>query len=74
MSHITVPTMDKTNASNAKGSPNKNPNGLQSPIVFLSCSWVSITVEQGVVLCDMCYDFEVTMKRFLDLMRSGTGI
>jgi hypothetical protein len=38
MSHITVPTMDKTNASNAKGSPNKNPNGLQSPIVFLSCS------------------------------------
>lgn len=36
MSHITAPTMAKINASKAKGSPNKNPNGLQSPIIFLS--------------------------------------
>jgi hypothetical protein len=35
MSHVTAPTRAKINASKAKGSPNKNPNGLQSPIIVL---------------------------------------
>lgn len=32
MIHITAPTTDKTSATNANGSPSRNPNGLQSPI------------------------------------------
>lgn len=32
---ITAPITDRTNATSAKGSPNKKPNGLHSPILCL---------------------------------------
>lgn len=59
MTHTTAPTTDNNNATSAKGSPSKKPNGLQSPIFSLS---LSLSLPVKFLCCEFAGDLLLTNK------------